>query len=45
MITKLDVVLCDFDEQVGGPVVAIPERRFVVHECAPVVLETGVNVS
>jgi hypothetical protein len=45
MVPELDVVLSDFDEDVGGAVVAVAERGFVVHERAAVVFEATFYVS
>ena len=45
MITQINMVLCDFDEDVCGAVVPVAERGFVVQKGAPVVVEARLDVS
>jgi hypothetical protein len=45
VVSKLDVMLCDFNEHVSGAVMPVAEGGLVVHECTAVVVEAGCDVA
>lgn len=38
VISKFDVVLCNFDENVGSTVMTVSKGQLVMHECAAMIV-------